>query len=339
MIRFGVIFLVAAMLSAITVSGQDEDGPGLRERIRQLTEDLEAQADARRRPDGNDEGKDHVRVVRRTYDVRDLVRPRRERRERLFELLPSNYQPPEEAEFPEDLSSIDLDSLIDMIRTTIEPASWETVENADIQVRAGHLMIHTIPRVQGKVEAFLDRVRRFVDRELKVEILAVPVEPGDDALFGNRPRELTEPEATAMRARTSLGRALLQGASGKAMAHSFGRNIAYLSDYDVNIAQEATIGNPITSRVFHGTIVNVIAMWDDGGQGARLDVELSRTSVAQPMRRVDTEHGPLELATMELTRVQSSAWYPLGKTCVIGGGLAGDTPCLFLVKVTRKPQG
>ncbi|MEM8884573.1 MAG: hypothetical protein AAGD14_10920 [Planctomycetota bacterium] len=334
MIRATAVFLAAVLLATVTVSGQEGEAEKLRERIRALTELLEQRADAEVDP-AREAKKPRLRV----YDVADLCKVTYGAQPEAVYLVPSKFTPPEQSEPAWTVRGFEIDALIDMVRSTIEPASWETIEGAEIQVKTGRLFIYTIDRVHKKIERFLKRLRGVADRRLTVEITAVPVTEADWTLLGNRPRELTDAEAKAMTSRKALGRARIQGQSGMTLTQRFGRKVSYLMDYDVEIAQEASIGDPIRRSAFDGTIVNLMPMLDESANGVRLDVQLYRSHIPKPIRRVDTEHGPLELPTMELTKVQSSAWYPLGKTCIVGGGLAGDTPCVFLVKVTRKPRG
>ena len=331
--RFMLVFAAALTIGALTVTGQENKGDDLRQRIRALTEELRKRADLRGPPDLG--GKPILRI----YDVGDLVfQPGAPEPWAGPNLTPSKYKPPELPECSEPRSPFDVDWIVEMVRQVVEPETWDTIESAEIAVKNTRLFVNTIPRVQNKIPALLAALRRSASRELFVEVFSVPVESGDDALLLNRPRELTDAEAGRLLAREALGGAVVHCLSGERLSQRAGQAISYLQDYDVEIAQEATIGDPIRQTVFAGTTVTVAAHLDESARGARLDLALDRTAVQKPVRRVDTEHGPLELPVLELTRLQTSIWVPLGKVTIVGGGTAGAVPCLFLVKVVRVPS-
>ena len=330
MIRSILVFLAALTLGALTVSGQENSRDELLDRIRELTEQLKKRADQR--------GPDDVagRPVLRIYEMGDLVLPARNALPEVrSDLIPSKFKHGEPREETEPCAPFEVDFFIDIMRQVIEPETWDSVEGADIQVKNNRLFINNLPRVHKKITPFLAAMRRAADRNLRVEILAVPMEKGDTALLRNRPRELTDAEANALLDREPLASATLRCRSGQEVSQRVGREVSYLQDYDVEIAQEATIGDPIRQSVLEGLAVFAHAMLDDSAAGARLDLRLDRTSLERPVRRVDTEHGPLELPSMELTRVRTSLWAPLGKTIVVGGSTAGEKPCLFLARVHR----
>ena len=330
MIRTLIVFLAALLLGALTVSGQERPEDELRRRIRELTELLKKRADQRAPEDAA------ARAVLRMYDVSDLILPIRSDSEPAgVYLLPSKFAPPETAEWFEPMAGFEMDSLIDFLRQVIEPETWETVENADVQLRSGTLFVNNVPRVQKKIASTLATLRGWVERSLEVEITAVPLQAGEEALIFNRPRELTDAEANAMLEREPLGSALLRCRSGQRVGQRIGREVGYLQDYDVEIAQEAAIGDPIARTVFEGCSVHLIAMLDDAAAGARLDLELDQSAVPRPIRTMKTEHGPVELPAMNLTRVRTALWVPLDKTVVLGGATTGEAPCLFLARVTR----
>ncbi|MHC4847246.1 MAG: hypothetical protein ACYTEG_02195 [Planctomycetota bacterium] len=330
MIRSMLVFLAALTLGALTVSGQEDPEDALRDQIRELTEQLKKRADQRGPEDLA------AKPVLRIYEVGDLVLaarnsiPRRD-----SDLIPSRYKPPERGEEAEPCAPFEIDVLVDMLRQVVDPETWDTVDGVDIRVTANRLFINNLPRVHKKLPALFAALRRATERQMRVEILAVPMEKGDETLLANRSRELTDVEAKRLLDREPLAVATVHCRSGQWVTQRSGREVSYLQDYDVEIAQEATIGDPIRQSVLVGLAVSLHGYLDDAAGGARLDLGLDRTAMEQPVRRVDTEHGPLELPVLELTRVRTAVWAPLGKTVVVGGATAGSSPCLFLAQVHR----
>ncbi|MEM8882995.1 MAG: hypothetical protein AAGD14_02910, partial [Planctomycetota bacterium] len=110
------------------------------------------------------------KAVLQFYDVKDLVAKISDYPGQEINLVPSNYQPPEEAEEPEPQSPFEIDSLIDVIKETIEPESWETIENADIQVKTGVLVVNTSQSVHRAIGQFLSDLRKNTGVLVSLEI-------------------------------------------------------------------------------------------------------------------------------------------------------------------------
>jgi hypothetical protein len=320
--------LAAGILcGALAVSGQEE-GRGedvlLREidRMKKLLQERIGTAGA----------KAEGRLVLRSYDVSDLCVYVRDGSQPLENVIPSKYQPPEEPDEAEPIRAFDVDMLIELIKGYVEPQAWE-IDGADIQPKNGRLFVRTIPRVHGRIEALLAWCRRAMDRRVSVDVAVVAVRDEDAALLTNA-LELTADEAQRLLAQP-LGCVTLAGFDGQKLGGRAGREISYLQDYDVKLAEGATAGDPITKRVFAGCTAEVRACLDDG-QGAILHCQLEMSRVAEPLPVHPTAHGPIELPTKRLTRVQASFWAPLGRTVVAGGCTVGDEPCAVLVTVRRR---
>lgn len=329
MIRSVLVFFSALFLGAFTVSGQEGDADQLRDQVRALTARLKARAD-KRSPEDAAVG----RLVRRYYDVGELVYVVRDATAPQIDLHPSNFQWPEREE-TEPRSSFDAEQIVDLIRSVIEPETWDTVEGAEVVMLNNRIVATTIPRVHKKIAPLLKRMTREFTQALRVEIVAVPMLPKDESLLANRARELTEKETDQLLGRDVLASAVLACRSKQQVSTQMGADVTYLADFDVEIAEGATIGDAIAQRAFSGFTATVRAFLDAGGAGARLDLELARGVLDRPIRRVDTEHGPLELPVLKLTRLRTSVWVPLDRTCIVGGSWSGKEPCLYLATVRR----
>jgi Flp pilus assembly secretin CpaC/tetratricopeptide (TPR) repeat protein len=117
---------------------------------------------------GSDEAAD--KAVLQFYDVKDLVAKISDYPGQEINLVPSKYQPPEEAEEAEPQSPFEIDSLIDVIKQTIQPESWETIENADIQVKTGVLVVNTSPEVHRAIGKFLGDLRKNTGVLISLEV-------------------------------------------------------------------------------------------------------------------------------------------------------------------------
>jgi len=319
------LLALGVLAGALAVSGQEEGkGDALARELDRLKK-LLAERIAMATPPPEQQ------MVRRTYDVADLCLEMRDRAQPPEDLAPSRYQPPEESD-QEPWGALQVDALVEFLRIGVEPASWEQ-EGASIAVANNRLFVTAIPRVQGKIERLLAWFRDTMDRRLYVEVAAVPVR-GEDARRLCSGVELTAEEAQRLLAQAT-GTVTLAGWDGHLAGGRVGREIAYVQDYDVKVAEGAVIGDPVTARLFAGCSAQVRACLDEG-RGAILHCEIQRSAVEEPLPIHPTQHGDIELPTRGLTRLQTSFWAPLGQTVVAGGCAVGDEPCVILVTVRRR---
>jgi type II secretory pathway component GspD/PulD (secretin) len=103
------------------------------------------------------------------YDVKDLVAKIQDFPGQEINLVPSKYQPPEAEEAPEPTSPFEIDSLIEVMKQTIEPTAWE-IEGADIQPKNGVLVVRQIPEVHQKIGQFLSDLRKNTGVLVNLEV-------------------------------------------------------------------------------------------------------------------------------------------------------------------------
>ena len=215
---------------------------------------------------------------------------------------------------------------------TVEPDSWDTIDGADMVPKHAQLFVYTIPRVHKKIKAALAHFRTYLAPHISVEVVAVPVTAEAAAILMGR--QLTASEAKRLLDKP-LGTVQVLCVDGQQVVQKNGRQRAYLADYDVEIAEGSSVGDPIRRMLFDGCAAEVQAILDREANGALLNLRLERTKVVEPIRHIDTEHGPLQLPVLSLTRVNTSVWVPLGRTVVVGGCTVGEEPCIFLATARR----
>ncbi|MHC4547310.1 MAG: hypothetical protein ACYTEZ_00920 [Planctomycetota bacterium] len=326
------IFLLACGLGSLTVVGQGDDANrALKARIEELTREL----NARLKPKRDEE---QLQVVTRSYDVGDLCSPVLDASFQPTNLVPSGYVSPEQDD-PERRPTYSVDAIVGLSRWLIAPESWDRIEGADIAPRGTRIFVTTVPAVHARFPILLNQLRAFLNAQVAVEVVALPVSPETAALLAARPRELGREEAQRLRALAPLGSARLVCFDGQQVVQRHGRRRSYLADYNLKIAQKAALADPVRAELFEGCAVEVRGCLDRGGRGAILHCRLERTAVEEPVRRINTDHGPLDLPAMRLTRVQTSLWVPLDRTVVLGGGAAGGETCVFLLTAHRVQAG
>ncbi len=326
--RFLVITLALAA-GALVVTGQDGDASKLMREIEQLTKRLRTKADA-----AKVRSIDAVPVLR-LYDVADIVATVRHRTIEFSNLAPSGYEKPEQRE-TEELPAMAIDSLIEMIRQGVEPATWDSIEGASIEPKGGRLFVQNLPRVHKKTGRLLAWQRSNV-RRVTVEVAAVALNDADRSRVAAVRRDLPPALARELLSRNVLARLSFVGRSGQTLAGRSGRTVRYVAQYNPEIAQASSIGDPITHDLFLGLAAEMTACVDRNTGGAIVHTRISLTSADQNFPVQKTEHGPLELPRMELTRSISAFWMPLDRTVVAGGGTIDNKTVVFLVTVRRRP--
>ncbi|MHC4340196.1 MAG: hypothetical protein ACYSX0_08295 [Planctomycetota bacterium] len=105
------------------------------------------------------------------YDVKDLVAKISDFPGQEINLVPSKYQPPDmDDEELEPTSPFEVDSLIEVIRQTIEPESWDTIEGANIEPKNNVLVVTTTPEIHQKIGSFLTDLRKNTGLLISLEV-------------------------------------------------------------------------------------------------------------------------------------------------------------------------
>ncbi|MHC4939545.1 MAG: hypothetical protein ACYTHK_11295 [Planctomycetota bacterium] len=314
MIRTLLCLAISFALGAFAFSGEEEEA-GLRARVRALAEALKKRADADKGP----------RLVVQFHPPTSYYLPSRTRIRPHLDLLPSIYQPPEQVGVTVDPpSAFGFDATVELIRATVEPASWESMDGVDLWNARGGLMVRHLPRVQRKITTLLDRLQKEQRRALHVRIATIAAD--DLELGADEIERRVQGEA--------LDQLEFRVRSAQTALREVGEWVRYVGDYRVEIAEAARIGQPEPKRVLHGFGVQALPVLDDAGNGVRIELRLDRNRLPRPIRRVDSEHGPMELPSMEVSRLRTAFWMPLGRWTVAGG--APD--CLFVVRVDRSQR-
>ncbi|MHC4847248.1 MAG: hypothetical protein ACYTEG_02205 [Planctomycetota bacterium] len=314
MIRTLLCLAVSFGVGALAFSGEGEEDE-LRARVRALTLTLQRRADADRGP----------RLVSRFHDIAKRAGPIGAGRRPQLDLIYSNQVPKEGVGNSEPRFGLGFDEAVELMLRTIEPGSWESMEGVEVgQVGTGVLVRH-LPRVQDKIDRLFKDLARQQARELQVEIRA--------HTLGERDLLLTDAQVEALAKTDALAAIEFRCESGVRARRTVGSEFSYLAEFGIKLAEAASIGKPARARVLDGFSIDVRTLLDDAADGVRLELELDRNELQRPPRRADTEHGPLELPRLAVTRLRTGFWTNLGKWTIAGG----SPECLLLVRVDRLP--
>ena len=320
-----VIFFAAAAVAALPVIGQDSPDGKLKDRIDALLAELDAHARAAQAEPAKEP------VVVRHYDVSDLTAWRRDEGEQLNQLYRSKGMR-EEPDGPEPREVLEIDSLVELLRQIVYPASWDTIEGADMMARDSTLVVGTTARVHAEIARRIRDLRSTFIREATVEIVAVEADLAMLRKLDEHPHVLPAALAAEWLGRETLGALRLGCPVGQRMFRRHGKTASYLASYDVSVAEAAVVGRPIRHEIFEGcaALVSVHLV----GTGAIVDLTLERTEV-DTTSRLEWEHGPIDAPRVVSTRGGGSAFLPDGATVAFAGGAGDHGSCVFLVTIKK----
>ncbi|MFV1958763.1 MAG: hypothetical protein ACC662_05050, partial [Planctomycetota bacterium] len=286
----------------------------------------------------------------RAFDVGDLGEVVASHAAPTVNLVPSNFTPPEPPELPEPSAIYPPDALVDLIQELAAPGTWKRT-GSSIDVRGNRLVVvQTEPildAVERGIEALRHRLLFTVDTTAVV--VDVPRRLAEALTFASEGRRAPYlPGERALEAlaaarvsgeATSVGRVRIPSMTGARSVLVQGRRIAYVQDYAVEIADGASIANPIVRTAFSGLVVDVIPSLTPGGDAVFLDVRFDATRLHEPIRQGETPHGLVDLPAVDVLRLRTDLVVPLGQTAVVGMGGHGERVRVLLVRPTIRRYG
>jgi hypothetical protein len=274
----------------------------------------------------------------RSFQVRDLANKVYGRRGRVIDLWPSNFTPPAPPELPEPKELMPMDSLVQIVKDVVGVEEWG--EGTSLELKAGVLLVRNRPAVLDRVGEILEGLRARLIRTTRVRavVVTMPVASLPEYWMGLDEAAILADGGAALLARNGarvVDRASLRLFSGERGAAVGGHEHTYVSDYDTEIAEKASIGNPITRTAFVGTSFDVWAHATGRGGGVTLDVRLDR-STDRGSRQVPTPHGDIECPSHGVLRMHGFTVLRNGSTRLLCANLEG--PEITLVLVSASPE-
>jgi hypothetical protein len=228
---------------------------------------------------------------------------------------------------------------MDLLLRLAAPESWDR-PGASLALRFGWIAATNTAPVLDEVARIVGDLRSEFLRSVVVdaEVVEGPADlagrlagPEDEGFL------LSEAERTALDAAIAAGEARVEtrlrsvSLAGGRKAVSALRERAYLEDFEVEIAQKATIANPILQRLQEGTVLDVEPVVTCAGDAVHACVRFTRAAAEDPIRQVPTPFGDLDAPVLHLVRLRADVHLPLGRTGVVGAGADGDRGFLLLL--------
>jgi hypothetical protein len=268
-------------------------------------------------------------IEARWFDVGALTRPIREWRGRQLNLTPSNFTPPEPPELREPQPIVYADALRDLMQLLIAPDGWSR-EGLGIEIRMNRMQVRSTAPALDAVADGLTALRKGLRVSIATEATLFALDEADARKMGLEAGAAFDPEVLATLAKlVSVGRAEVLGTgisrniAGSRGGFESSRRVPYLSDYEVEIAKGAVISNPIINHLYSGTVLDLEAALTPSRGSVCAVLRFARSAVRQPLRRVHTPHGDLEVPEYDLFRSRATFVVPLGRSTVVSTARAG----------------
>jgi hypothetical protein len=236
-----------------------------------------------------------------SYDARPLLRP--------FKTSAPPHNLPLHATFAGDTPDYEEARVIDeqLLQDFLHAAAGN--EDAQIEVARGRVFLKGTPAAHTAVAALMDQLSRVLLQELAIEVYALPAAADTatgvlaaadvDRLLGSAGAPVALARATAVLGQPCRLRA--------------GKGISFVSDYDVEVAQSAAIGDPVIRVLQEGLDFQATV-----GQAAdgRLLVRFGSTRCALAEAMTPRALASSRLGEIQLPKVRSSI--------VVGSGFVED---------------
>jgi hypothetical protein len=283
----------------------------------------------------------------RFFDVQDLAAAPWNRVGTEINLVPSNFTPPEPPELADPTPIVPADALVELLFEVSPSRTWNRADSS-IEARNGQLIVRQTPRVLEAIETQIDhlRARYLRSTAIRLDLLDVPTRlalaldeaPGPDAGLALGERALAGLEAAVAagdarrlgQLRTTAVQAARQAVEQGVVRH-------YLQDYEVEIAEESTIANPVVRKFFEGLVGDVRPTTASGGEGVKVTLRFTASHLEE-MGQTATPHGPIDLPAMGILRSRGDVFVPLGRTALVLAGGDGSRSRILLLTASVQPR-
>ncbi len=219
----------------------------------------------------------------------------------------------------EEPAPLDADSLLEGIRRDVDPEVWES-EGVVADRFRGKIFLSAPDRARENARTYVAAREAEALRPVRVDLQvfstagAIPPGPGRQV-----PRE----------GATLLDAGRLETLSGRAASLLAGNTANYLADYDVEVAQESRIADPIIGQAFDGLVLNLVPHVGLGARTITIELQLlrARRRIGEEPYRSGTRYlGPVDHVRTDRALVHTTLEVPAGGTYVLDLGPDPDAP-------------
>jgi hypothetical protein len=281
--------------------------------------------------------------VRQAYDVRFLTRTM------------EDFQGPSlDAEAARSIFTIDEsvedraltgEFLASAIVTNFDEDSWSDARNS-IEFRDGVLYVTQTKENHASIAEYLEMLRRRFSRRVLVEGDVLLLSPAAFAATGAAPGLLAPATEAALRDAAADGGKGRTASILRAIAMNGQRVYAadvveetYVRDYDIEIAQAASVADPVTGTIASGAVLDVRPVLSPDGATAMLEVRFAFTvpGATESFEPAAPPLGTLQLPRRRNLRCKSTVQCPMGRTVLLCAGSGQDADGSRVAAVLVRP--
>jgi hypothetical protein len=248
--------------------------------------------------------------------------------------IPSNYTPPEPPELPEPWPIVPPEAIVDLVSDLGGYGTWE--DPATLEIRNRVLLARNTPQVLATVDRFLGALREglVVSTDTTLEVVEMPVgvarHLGTGGALDERAAGLLA-EAIQSGQAERLETVTVSSMTGARNAVTSGRLVSYIQDYEVEIAQEAAIFNPVVCHFLDGICADVTPICTGDRSAVQLTLRILRAHQDGPMRTRRAGPVPeIELPEVETFDLRVETLVPMSRTSVVAAWGSGGRRRLLL---------
>ncbi|MEK7468809.1 MAG: hypothetical protein AAB074_15645 [Planctomycetota bacterium] len=255
---------------------------------------------------------------RRTWDLRSLTDPRPEKRGPRIGFVV--YEPPVGAA-PETEGTGD--SIALLLGQTVNAGAWDSGVDT-LEYANGTLRVTAGPEVLQSIAAALELLEKRAARTIVVEMEMVELAPG--VADGLAPGLLDEAAAAGLRAAAAdkargrvAHRLVARGGGGRYAVASSLRRKTYVRDFDIEIAQQSAIADPIMDELQEGAVLEMRPHFSAGEDLLHLEllIQTARLAELADFKLPAASGGRLELPRMDSTEIRTYVALQPGRTLLL----------------------
>ncbi len=220
-----------------------------------------------------------------------------------------------------------VEQLADLVRRDVQPEGWAA--GNEVQTLAGALCVRAPAEVQEAVARLLAGLASSIGPQVQVDVRRVRVSA---ALFaklapaGPLDERRVKAIQEALAAKTdavAAGESRVTAFSGQRVHVKSATTVAYIRDYDAQIAQESAMADPVPADVQEGVLVDVRPLVSPDGKSIAIECRLRSASLLS-METFDTGTpllGAVQLPEIETTSLMTNVVVPDRGLALAGAAL------------------
>jgi hypothetical protein len=220
------------------------------------------------------------------------------------------------------------DELIELVKSNVEPVYWQITDGADMRTEGeGTLIVRAARRIVAEVARYLADLEADVLTTVTLEVRAVQAPAGG-----------ASSDLAALLTLDGLS-VTLTALVGQQAVGRVGSQYAFVQDYDVEVAQDAFISDPIVGVANWGLSVTARTVAAPGAPRLRTKLD-ARLAVPTGSRdHITNESRLIELPSYDAVTSRTDLLLTPGVWEIVQGNAAGSNAgrWIFLVRATATP--